>query len=99
MKRVLLVLLTLTIAFGAVAAMADEYPTKPVTIIVASNAGGGTDTMARLFAKFAEKYFPQPFVINNIDGAGGQRGFDALARAKKDGYTIGTIYTDRKSVV
>lgn len=93
MKRVLLVLLTLTIAFGAVAAMADEYPTKPVTIIVASNAGGGTDTMARLFAKFAEKYFPQPFVINNIDGAGGQRGFDALARAKKDGYTIGTIYT------
>jgi tripartite-type tricarboxylate transporter receptor subunit TctC len=49
--------------------------------------------MARLFAKFAEKYFPQPFVIENRPGAGGQIGFEALARAKKDGYTIGTLYT------
>jgi len=93
MRKSLILLLALCTLLGAVSAMAADYPTKPVTIIVASNAGGGTDTMARLFAKFAEKYFPQPFVINNIDGAGGQRGFDALARAKKDGYTIGTIYT------
>ena len=93
MKKILLAVLVLCLAFGGSTAFAADYPTKPVTIIVASNAGGGTDTMARLFAKFAEKYFPQPFVINNIDGAGGQRGFDALARAKKDGYTIGTLYT------
>ena len=93
MKRALLLVLAFCIFLGAPVAGAAEYPTKPVTIIVASNAGGGTDTMARLFAKFAEKYFPQPFVINNIDGAGGQRGFEALARAKKDGYTIGTLYT------
>ena len=93
MRKSLILLLALCTLLGAASAMAADYPTKPVTIIVASNAGGGTDTMARLFAKFAEKYFPQPFVINNIDGAGGQRGFDALARAKKDGYTIGTIYT------
>jgi len=93
MRKSLILLLALCTLLGAVSAMAADYPTKPVTIIVASNAGGGTDTMARLFAKFAEKYFPQPFVINNIDGAGGQRGFDALARARKDGYTIGTIYT------
>ena len=93
MKRALLLVLAFCIFLGASVAGAAEYPTKPVTIIVASNAGGGTDTMARLFAKFAEKYFPQPFVINNIDGAGGQRGFEALARAKKDGYTIGTLYT------
>ncbi|MGI6784796.1 MAG: tripartite tricarboxylate transporter substrate binding protein [Aminivibrio sp.] len=93
MKRAILVLTALCVLFGAGAALAADYPSKPVTIIVASNAGGGTDTMARLFAKFAEKYSPQPFVINNIDGAGGQRGFDALARAKNDGYTIGTIYT------
>lgn len=73
-------------AFGA-------YPEKPVTLIVASEPGGGTDTMARLFAKFAEKYCPQPFVIENRPGAGGQIGFEALARAKKDGYTIGTLYT------
>lgn len=93
MKKAILAILAVCLALGTGAAFAADYPTKPVTIIVASNAGGGTDTMARLFAKFAEKYFPQPFVINNIDGAGGQRGFDALARAKKDGYTIGTLYT------
>lgn len=93
MKRALLLVLAFCFVLGASAAIAAEYPSKAVTIIVASNAGGGTDTMARLFAKFAEKYFPQPFVINNIDGAGGQRGFEALARAKKDGYTIGTLYT------
>ena len=81
MKRALLLVLAFCIVLGASAAIAAEYPSKAVTIIVASNAGGGTDTMARLFAKFAEKYFPQPFVINNIDGAGGQRGFEALARA------------------
>ncbi len=93
MKRAILVIAALCVALGAGAAFAADYPGKPITIIVASNAGGGTDTMARIFAKFAEKYSPQPFVINNIDGAGGQRGFDALARAKNDGYTIGTIYT------
>lgn len=93
MKRAILIFAALCVTLVAGSAFASDYPVKPITIIVASNAGGGTDTMARLFAKFAEKYSPQPFVINNIDGAGGQRGFDALARAKNDGYTIGTIYT------
>lgn len=69
------------------------YPEKPVTVIVPSNAGGGTDTMARLVAKFAEEYLGQPMVIVNKPGAGGQIGFESIARAKKDGYTIGCIYT------
>lgn len=70
-----------------------SYPEKPVTIIVPSNAGGGTDTMARLVAKFAEKHLGQPIVIVNKPGAGGQIGFEYIARAKPDGYTIGCIYT------
>ncbi len=70
------------LAFGGSTAFQADHPTKPVTIIVASKAGGGTDTMARLFTKFAEKYFPQPFVIN-MDGAGGQRGFDARLALKR----------------
>ncbi|SMG49781.1 tripartite tricarboxylate transporter substrate binding protein [Dethiosulfovibrio salsuginis] len=69
------------------------YPEKPVTIIVPSNAGGGTDTMARLVAKFAEEHLGQPIVIVNKPGAGGQIGFEYIARAKADGYTIGCIYT------
>ena len=93
MKKILPLVLALCVVLGGGAAPAADYPTKPITIIVASNAGGGTDTMARLFAKYAEKYLPQPMVIHNIDGAGGQRGFEALARAKTDGYTFGTLYT------
>lgn len=70
-----------------------SYPEKPVTIIVPSNAGGGTDTMARLVAKFAEEHLGQPIIIVNKPGAGGQIGFEYIARAKADGYTIGCIYT------
>ncbi len=100
MKRISNVVLFLLFAFVLVFGVwaegkkeAANYPTKPVTIIVASKAGGGTDTMARLFAKYAKKYFPQPFVVVNKPGAGGQLGFEALAKAKKDGYTIGTLFT------
>ncbi len=70
-----------------------KYPVKPVKIIVAFKAGGGTDTAARVIAKFAKKYFPKPFVIVNKPGAGGQIGFEALAFSKPDGYTIGFINT------
>lgn len=69
------------------------YPEKPIQVIVPSTAGGGTDTMARLFAKFAEEKLGTPLVIVNKPGAGGQIGFEAIARAKADGYTIGCIYT------
>lgn len=80
------------IVFTAGTALAG-YPDKAVTIIVPSKAGGGTDTMARLVAKFAEKYLGQPLVVVDKPGAGGQIGFEAIARAKKDGYTIGCLYT------
>lgn len=69
------------------------YPEKKIEVIVPSTAGGGTDTMARLFAKFAEEKLGQTMVVVNKPGAGGQIGFEAIARAKPDGYTIGCIYT------
>lgn len=72
---------------------AADFPKKPITIIVPSKAGGGTDTMARLIAQSAKKYTSQPFVIVNKPGAGGQIGFDAISRSKKDGYTIGAVFT------
>ena len=95
MKRTTLSALALAIALvlSLGTAFAGDYPDKSVTTIVAFNAGGGTDTAARLIAKFAEKYFPQPLVVVNKPGAGGQIGFEALARAKKDGYTIGGLNT------
>lgn len=68
-----------------------EYPEKPIQIIVAYAAGGGTDVGARIFANAGAKYFKVPLVIVNKAGAGGEIGFTEIARAKSDGYTIGFI--------
>jgi len=70
------------------------YPSKPITIIIPSKAGGSTDTSARIFIVSAKKYLPEAdFVIKNVPGSGGQKGFEEIARAKPDGYTIGMIFT------
>ncbi len=70
------------------------YPEEPITIIVPSKAGGSTDTSARLFVKAAKNYWPDAdFVIKNVGGSGGQKGFEEIARAKPDGYTIGMVFT------
>ncbi|MCK5672405.1 MAG: tripartite tricarboxylate transporter substrate binding protein [Spirochaetales bacterium] len=71
----------------------DNYPSKPITLIVPSSAGGGTDAMARLFAEIAKDKIGQNFVIVNKSGAGGQIGFEAIADATPDGYTIGAAFT------
>lgn len=70
---------------------ASDYPNKPITMIVAYSAGGGTDVAARTVAKYAEKYLGQTIVVENRTGAGGQIGFTALSKARADGYTIGLI--------
>lgn len=71
-----------------------EYPEQPITIVVPSKAGGGTDTTARIFIEAAEKQWPEAeFVVKNVSGSGGQKGFEEIADAKKDGYTIGMVFT------
>lgn len=72
-------------------AKAADYPTKPVTLIVAYGAGGGTDVTARLLARDLEKQLGQPVTVQNITGGGGWTGWGALAKADPDGYTIGYI--------
>ncbi|MCV6611932.1 MAG: tripartite tricarboxylate transporter substrate binding protein [Amphritea sp.] len=72
-------------------AVAAEYPTKPIKMVVAFGAGGSTDTMARIFAKYAEKYIGKRIIVINKTGAGGELGWTFLSRAKPDGYTIGLI--------
>lgn len=70
-----------------------QYPTRNVTVIVGYSAGGGTDIMARTVTPFLEKYLPGSgtFVVENRPGAGGERGFTAIAQAVPDGYTIGML--------
>ena len=66
---------------------AEEYPNKPVTILVPYSPGGISDMVARLMADTARKYFPQPLVVENRTGASGTKAIYDLANAKADGYT------------
>ena len=79
------------LAFGAQAA----YPEKPITMLVAYPAGGGTDITARAIAPYIEKNLGAGarIVVTNKAGANGEIGFTALSQAAPDGYTIGFINT------
>ena len=85
-------MLRLTIAAAAtlavVGAHAQDYPTQPVKLVVPFPAGGGTDALARWFAKGLEAKLGQPFVVENRAGSGTTLGAGFVARAAPDGYTI-----------
>jgi tripartite-type tricarboxylate transporter receptor subunit TctC len=70
-------------------AQAEDWPTRPVRLIVPFPAGGGTDNVARIVAKHLEQVLGQPIVVDNRGGAGGAIGSDAVAKAAPDGYTLG----------
>ena len=67
---------------------AQDYPSQPVKLVVPFPAGGGTDALARWFAKGLEAKFGQPFVVENRAGSGTTLGAGFVARAAPDGYTI-----------
>jgi len=85
MKALLLAILAIA---AAQPAAAQEWPVKPVKIVVAFTAGGTTDIMARTLAQRLSEQFHQPFVIENKPGAGGNIGTEYVARAAPDGYTL-----------
>jgi tripartite-type tricarboxylate transporter receptor subunit TctC len=82
------VLLALAIVAAPVAASAQPYPTKPITLIVPAAAGGPTDTVARMVAESMTRTLGQTVVVENVGGAGGTLGMGRLARAAPDGYTV-----------
>ena len=81
-------------------ALAQDYPTRPITIIVPFAAGGPTDVVTRLVAEPMSKTLGQPIVIENVVGAGGTTGATRAARAANDGYTfiMGHVGTHAASV-
>jgi tripartite-type tricarboxylate transporter receptor subunit TctC len=81
-----LMLLLLLSPLGA--AQAADYPTRPVTLVVAFTPGGPSDVLARILGKKLEQILGQPFVIENRPGAGGNVAAEAVAHAAPDGYTL-----------
>ena len=76
------------LALTAVPGHAQDYPTRPVTVIVPFAAGGPTDVIARIVADHMARSLGQTFVIENVVGAGGTTGVTRAKRARPDGYTI-----------
>jgi tripartite-type tricarboxylate transporter receptor subunit TctC len=67
---------------------ADDYPSRPVKIVVPFEPGGGNDLLARIIAEKLSESLHQPFIIDNRPGAGTQIGAEIVARAVPDGYTL-----------
>ena len=72
---------------------AQDYPTRPVRIIVGFAAGGTTDILARLIGQWLVERLGQPFIIENRPGAGTNIGTETVVRAPPDGYTLLLIPT------
>src|SRR5947199_7657764 len=82
--------LTAAAALPALArkAAAQNYPDRPVRVVVGFPAGGSVDIFARLIAQSLSQQFAQPFVIENRPGASGNIGTEAVVRSAGDGYTL-----------
>jgi tripartite-type tricarboxylate transporter receptor subunit TctC len=74
--------------FGSLAIGADNYPSRPVTIVVPFTPGASTDTLARFEADVLQRELHQSFVVVNRPGAGGEVGIAYAAKAAPDGYTL-----------
>jgi len=83
-----IVVLALILAAVVTAAGADNYPSRPITLIVPFPPGGSTDVAARILAQRMAPNLGQPLIVENVGGAGGSLGVGRLARAAADGYTI-----------
>jgi tripartite-type tricarboxylate transporter receptor subunit TctC len=88
--RIAALLLAATLTASAVA---QTYPSRPITLIVPSTPGGSVDQLAREIGRKLQERLGQPVIVDNRGGAGGIIGTEAVARAKPDGYTllVGTI--------
>ena len=73
---------------AAAASWAQEYPVKPIRIVVPFAPGGGTDLMARIFAQKMTETWGQPAVVENRAGGTGAVGSIIVAKAPPDGYTL-----------
>ena len=113
-KRMLAVGMTAAAALGALGAvcapaiaLADSYPSRPITLVVPFPPGGPTDALSRRLAGGVGQAIGQTVVVENRPGAGGNIGAEYVAHAKADGYTLlfgtsgplainGSLYKDQR---
>lgn len=86
--RPLFAFLAIGIAITMLPARANDYPQRPVKLIVPFAAGGDTDTLGRLLAKQLSDALAQPVIVENVTGAAGTLGTASVTRAPADGYTL-----------
>lgn len=79
---------SIAVLAGPAAVAQDVYPSRQVRVVVPFPAGGTTDMLARLFGQKLQADLGQPFIIENMGGAGGSVGAEVVARAAPDGYTL-----------
>jgi tripartite-type tricarboxylate transporter receptor subunit TctC len=93
MKHLFALVIAAAIALSALPAAAQNYPSKPIKIMVSTSAGGATDIMARILGHHITTKTGQPHVIDNRAGASGNLAMEVVAKAAPDGYTLGFANT------
>ena len=88
MPRVLAAIAAIALLLAPLAASAQDWPTRAVTVVVPYAAGGPDDTIARIIAVRMSELLGQQVVIENVGGAGGLTGASRVAKAAPDGYTV-----------
>ena len=83
-----LTVLAVTAALVAASAIAQNFPSRPVTIVVPYPPGGAVDPVARLYAQKLSDAWKVPVVIKNTPGAGGTIGINQAVKSEPDGYTV-----------
>lgn len=87
-RRTLLTAAACTGLLTSVAHAQDDYPSRPVKLVVPFPAGGTSDIMGRLIADVLGRQLKQPFIVDNKGGAGGAIGTEQVSKAPGDGYTL-----------
>ena len=88
MNRYKVAVLAVLVGAGAQPVLAQNYPTRPVRLVSPSSPGGSSDFLGRILAQKLGEQMGQQVVVDNRAGAGGPIGYDLVAKAAPDGYTL-----------